>query len=230
MRSLAKKRKKKKNNRSILVAIVVLCIIGVVSYFGALKFLGNGGSTKSNKNAPNIKDVAQTSPDDKEKEENKNPDEEKKPSEKPVEETPKETEDEDKKEDEVKEDQPPEETVKPNSAFAEEVVNNFSVLYPITVNSGRSMEVLEQLIIKDSDFYNQTKKQLDNYKKDKVTIQFTDFTLQDVNYVGNQQFDIKISQELVENKAGNSTSKKQSVVYRVISSEAKTGIISAKVN
>ena len=95
------------------------------------------------------------------KDENKDKEDGKKPEEKPV----GENKEDENKEDEVKEDQPPEETVKPDSAYAEELVNNFSILYPITVNSGRTIEVLEQLIIKDSDFYNEIKKQLDSYKK-----------------------------------------------------------------
>lgn len=228
MLSLAKKRRKKKNKAGMVVAILVLCIIGVASYFAALKLLGNTQST-NNRKAPDIKDVTQAPSGDKKdesKDENKDKEDGKKPAEKPVEET---KEDEN-KEDEVKEDQPPEETVKPNSAYAEEVVNNFSVLYPITVNSGGTIEVLEQLIIKDSDFYNEIKKQLDSYKKDNTTINFTSFLIQDTNYLGNQQFDIKVSQELEETKAGKSNTKKQTAVYRVIVSKNKIGIISVKVN
>ncbi len=224
MLSLAKKRRKKKNKARIIVTILVLCIIGVASYFAALKLLGNTQST-NNRKAPDIKDVSKAPSGDK-KDENKDKEDGKKPEEKPV----GENKEDENKEDEVKEDQPPEETVKPDSAYAEELVNNFSILYPIAVNSGRTIEVLEQLIIKDSDFYNEIKKQLDSYKKDNTTINFTSFLIQDTNYLGNQQFDIKVSQELEETKAGKSNTKKQTAVYRVIVSKNKIGIISVKVN
>lgn len=227
MHILAKRRRRKKKNRGILLWILLIAIVGATSYYGALKLLGNKTTTNSNRKSPDIKDVAQKNPEDNEKKEDEN---KKQEEEKNVEGVSKEPEEEEKKEEEVKEDQPPEETVKPDSAFAEEVVNNFSVLYPITVNSGRTIDVLGQLIVKDSPFYNEIKKQLDSYKKDKVTIQFTNFALLEINYVGNEEFDISVSQELVETKAGSSNTKKQNVVYRVKSSKDKTGIISAKVN
>lgn len=243
---MPKRRKKKKKNILVVILLLLLCIIGVASYFTALKFFGNSNSSDSNKKAPGINNgMIQSSPSDTEEKKNKEQKTEDKNSkektdknkEEKSEENKENTEEkkedetvkEEKKEEEVKEDQPPEETVKPDSTFAEEAVNNFSVLYPITVNSKRTIDVLNQLIVKDSSFYNETKNQLENYKSNNTTIQFTSFLIQDVSYVGNQQFDIKVSQQLVETKAGNSTTKKQIVVYRVQSSKNSTGIIKATV-
>lgn len=222
---MAKKRKKKKKKNGLLLTIVVLCIVGLVSYFAAMKLLGNNNSSSNNRKSPEIKDVTQAPPGNEGKEDNNEQGEEKKPEKKPGDEN-----NDEKKDDEVKEDQPPEETVKPDSSFAEEVVNNFSVLYPITVNSGRTIDVLEDdIIIKDSDFYNEIKKQLESYKKDGISIQYTNFLIQDVNYLGNNEFDITVSQELVENKGGKSTTKNQTVVYRVLSSQDSIGIKKATV-
>jgi hypothetical protein len=117
----------------------------------------------------------------------------------------------------------------PNKAdtyYAEEVVRNFGELFPmIASRNNTDFGVLDNVIIKDSEFYKEVKTEVENYRSKKARFVYEDFYISSINASTDNQFEVKVEEKLAVTIDGKTERSSRKVSYVVEVRVNKVGIV-----
>ena len=90
------------------------------------------------------------------------------------------------------------------------------------------IEILNSVIFKDSKFYNNVRKEIEEYRRQGATVGFEDFYIEDIKKISTHLYEVKVDQILLVTKEGNTEKTSAKVVYVVEIKGDNVGITSIK--
>lgn len=109
--------------------------------------------------------------------------------------------------------------------YAEEVVTNFSNLYPAVINnSDMNISMLNNVLLANSDAYSQVKKEIEDYKKDNANVTFDNFSIDSIKKTASGDYEVTVDQSISITVGGSTKKQEGKAIYKVKISSKQTGI------
>jgi hypothetical protein len=114
---------------------------------------------------------------------------------------------------------------RPQNYYVEELILNFSNLYPAVVNKDNiDFSVLDNVIMPDSEFNNYISKQVADYKEKKTEIDFITFDIESVKDKDKDSFEVVVNQVITTTVGGKTEEKSEKAAYIVQFTKDRMGI------
>ncbi|WP_163195298.1 TcaA NTF2-like domain-containing protein [Clostridium thermarum] len=119
---------------------------------------------------------------------------------------------------------------RPETFYVEELILNYSNLYPAVVNKDNiDFSLLDNVIMPDSEFSTYVSKQVEDYKAQKATIEFVTFDIESIKDKDKDSFEVTVNQVIAVTIGGKTEEKREKAVYVVKFTKERMGIDQLKI-
>ncbi|WP_139903807.1 TcaA NTF2-like domain-containing protein [Clostridium thermarum] len=114
---------------------------------------------------------------------------------------------------------------RPETFYVEELILNYSNLYPAVVSKDNiDSSVLDNVIMPDSEFSTYVSKQVADYKAKKATIEFVTFDIESIKDKDKDSFEVTVNQVIAVTIGGKTEEKQEKAAYIVKFTKERMGI------